>query len=154
MCAGKMKDNTVVLQQCDRAPVVPRSRGSGASTPAAITTAESSTRRKGTTARNQSKMLLRELCVDKDYLEHLTIDPSNNTSPTIISSSSNDLITLFFCRCPPIFTALDIFHLFCQFQHLQIFLYSVNPMTSVGSCFHYIAALALLDTCLLRILAQ
>lgn len=29
------------------------------------------------TTKSQSKMLLRELCVDKDYLEHLTVDPSN-----------------------------------------------------------------------------
>lgn len=53
--------------------------GSRGSTPAVT---GSSTRRKDAaastaTTKSQSKMLLRELCVDKDYLEHLTIDPSN-----------------------------------------------------------------------------
>ncbi|VVC27307.1 Hypothetical protein CINCED_3A001415 [Cinara cedri] len=75
---GKMKDNAVILQQFgrdDRA-VISGSRGSRVSTPATTTTAQSSVRRKGATTRNQSKMLLRELCVDKDYLEHLTIDPN------------------------------------------------------------------------------
>lgn len=87
-----MKDNAVALQQFgrDNRAVVPGSRGSRVSTPAATTTAESSARRKGATARNQSKVLLRELCVDKDYLEHLTTDPSNKrlyVPDHIISSS-------------------------------------------------------------------
>lgn len=52
--------------------------GSRGSTPAVT---GSSTRRKDAaastaTTKSQSKMLLRELCVDKDYLEHLTIDPN------------------------------------------------------------------------------
>lgn len=37
------------------------------------------------TTKCQSKMLLRELCVDKDYLEHLTVDPSNNSIYTIFT---------------------------------------------------------------------
>jgi len=53
--------------------------GSRGSTPAVTA---STTRRKdgaasAATTKSQSKMLLRELCVDKEYLEHLTIDPSN-----------------------------------------------------------------------------
>lgn len=36
------------------------------------------------TTKNQSKMLLRELCVDKDYLEQLTSDPSNNITDLML----------------------------------------------------------------------
>lgn len=49
--------------------------GSNGSTP--VAKGSSSRCKNATTIKNQSKMLLRELCVDKDYLEHLTIDPSN-----------------------------------------------------------------------------
>lgn len=39
--------------------------------------ANTSTAAGSVATKSQSKMLLRELCVDKDYLEHLTVDPSN-----------------------------------------------------------------------------
>lgn len=49
--------------------------GSRGSTPATTTPR---------TTKNQSKMLLRELCVDKDYLEQLTSDPSNNITDLML----------------------------------------------------------------------
>lgn len=78
-----MKDSSVVLQQVGdveklQATSVGKVTGSRGSLLAA--TGSSSYRRdakSSVTTKNQSKMLLRELCVDKDYLEHLTIDPSN-----------------------------------------------------------------------------
>lgn len=47
------------------------------STPVASGSSSQRKERATAIAKNQSKMLLRELCVDKDYLEHLTVDPSN-----------------------------------------------------------------------------
>lgn len=90
-CSGKMKDTAIVIQHVDwgdkRQVTVARTvnggdsavGGSRGSTPAVT---GSTTRRKeaavsAATTKSQSKMLLRELCVDKEYLEHLTIDPSN-----------------------------------------------------------------------------
>lgn len=86
-----MKDTAIVIQHVDwgdkRQVTVARTvnggdsgvGGSRGSTPAMT---GSTTRRKkaavsAATTKSQSKMLLRELCVDKEYLEHLTIDPSN-----------------------------------------------------------------------------
>jgi len=83
-----MRDTAVVVlpQLCDgdnkRASIVNVggidgggvSGGSGGSTTPVTAPPRSSSR----AAKSRSKMLLRELCVDKDYLEHLTIDPSNN----------------------------------------------------------------------------
>jgi len=86
-----MKDAAVVIQQvswADKRQATAAGTvngggggvgGSRGSTPAVT---GSTTRRKdavasAATTKSQSKMLLRELCVDKDYLEHLTIDPSN-----------------------------------------------------------------------------
>jgi len=86
-----MKDTAVVIQQVGwgdkrQATTTGTANGGGGgtggsrgSTPAVT---GSSTRRKdaaasAATTKSQSKMLLRELCVDKDYLEHLTIDQSN-----------------------------------------------------------------------------
>jgi len=86
-----MKDTAVVMQQVgwgDKRQATTTGTvngggggvgGSRGSTPRVT---GSSTRRKdaaasAATTKSQSKMLLRELCVDKDYLEHLTIDPSN-----------------------------------------------------------------------------
>lgn len=88
-----MKDASVIIQQvgwADKRQATAAGTvngggggvgGSRGSTPAVT---GSTTRRKdavamasATTTKSQSKMLLRELCVDKDYLEHLTIDPSN-----------------------------------------------------------------------------
>lgn len=86
-----MKDTAVVIQQVGwgdkrQATMTGTVNGGGGgvgdsrgSTPAVT---GSTARRKeaaasATTTKSQSKMLLRELCVDKDYLEHLTIDPSN-----------------------------------------------------------------------------
>ncbi|XP_003244745.1 keratin, type I cytoskeletal 9 [Acyrthosiphon pisum] len=87
---GKMKDTAVVMQQVgwgDKRQATTTGTvngggggvgGSRGSTPAVT---GSTTRRKdavasAATTKSQSKMLLRELCVDKDYLEHLTIDPN------------------------------------------------------------------------------
>lgn len=85
-----MKDSAVVLQQNSggvkrQATAVGRFSagdvrndvGIKGSTP--VTSGSPSQRKDRATAiaKNQSKMLLRELCVDKDYLEHLTVDPSN-----------------------------------------------------------------------------
>ncbi|CAH1732034.1 unnamed protein product [Aphis gossypii] len=87
---GKMKDTAIVIQHVDwgdkRQVTVARTvnggdsavGGSRGSTPAVT---GSTTRRKeaavsAATTKSQSKMLLRELCVDKEYLEHLTIDPN------------------------------------------------------------------------------
>ncbi|XP_026819831.1 keratin, type I cytoskeletal 9 [Rhopalosiphum maidis] len=87
---GKMKDTAIVIQQIGwgdkRQATVAKTvnggdvgvGGSRGSTPAVT---GSTTRRKEATAsaattKSQSKMLLRELCVDKEYLEHLTIDPN------------------------------------------------------------------------------
>lgn len=78
-----MKDTAVVLQQVggidkSLATTVGKDTGSRGSLLAA--TGSSSYRKdvkSSVATKKQSKMLLRELCVDKDYLEHLTIDPSN-----------------------------------------------------------------------------
>lgn len=86
-----MKDTAIVIQHVDwgdkRQVTVAKtvnggdsSVGSSRGSTQAVT--GSTTRLKETavsaaTTKSQSKMLLRELCVDKEYLEHLTIDPSN-----------------------------------------------------------------------------
>ncbi|XP_025198199.1 uncharacterized protein LOC112596655 [Melanaphis sacchari] len=83
---GKMKNTAIVIQQVGwedkRQATVARTvnggdGGIGGSRGSTPTVTGSTTRRKQTvTAKSQSKMLLRELCVDKEYLEHLTIDPN------------------------------------------------------------------------------
>lgn len=100
-----MKDTAIVIQHVDwedkRQVTVAKTvnggdsavGGSRGSTPAVT---GSTTRRKeaavsAATTKSQSKMLLRELCVDKEYLEHLTIDPSN----TIISRQHNRYFFLY-----------------------------------------------------------
>lgn len=85
-----MKESAIVLQQ--NIGVVKRQAtavgrvGAGevkndvgikGSTPVASESPSQRKERATATAKNQSKMLLRELCVDKDYLENLTVDPSN-----------------------------------------------------------------------------
>lgn len=85
-----MKDSAIVLQQNiggvkRQATAVGRvsagevrnDGGIKGSTPVASGSLSHRKERSTKTAKNQSKMLLRELCVDKDYLEHLTVDPSN-----------------------------------------------------------------------------
>lgn len=81
-CAGKMRDTVVVTAQQlgggDKRPSTAAtgnaafnadgSRGSTAVAPPLRSSSRS--------VKNRSKTLLRELCVDKDYLEQLTIDPS------------------------------------------------------------------------------
>lgn len=80
---GKMRDTASIAvsggDKSRQTTASGRINGSRGSTPA---TTGSSARRKDetmsvATTKNQSKMLLRELCVDKVYLENLTADPSN-----------------------------------------------------------------------------
>lgn len=80
--AGKMKDTVVILppveweeKRLSTSAGIVVGGGSGGSTRAA--TGSSSRHKNAASIKNQSKLLLRELCVDKDYLEQLTIDPSN-----------------------------------------------------------------------------
>ncbi|XP_060859782.1 keratin, type I cytoskeletal 9 [Metopolophium dirhodum] len=82
---GKMKDTAVVIQQVGwgdkrQATTTGTVNGGGSrgSTPAVTgsTTRHKDAAASAATTKSQSKMLLRELCVDKDYLEHLTIDPN------------------------------------------------------------------------------
>ncbi|XP_025421837.1 tetratricopeptide repeat protein 25 [Sipha flava] len=80
---GKMKEIAIALQQDDGIDKSQTTSAGGkvsGSRRSLLAVTGSSSHHKdaksSVATKNQSKMLLRELCVDKDYLEHLTIDPN------------------------------------------------------------------------------
>lgn len=103
---GKMKDSTVVLRPQIGSGGVKRqgttvgraNDGGGESRGSTSAATGSGSRRMDASSakitKNQSKMLLRELCVDKDYLEHLTSDPSNFADPAPFSSENTSSLSL------------------------------------------------------------